>query len=66
MLANFYKWVESNRIVMLGNYLEDNALSWYIENYENYSFNEIECKLIARFGIEILKPIVEFVNLKYD
>jgi hypothetical protein len=66
MLSNFYKWDENNKIVMLGNYLEDDALNWYIENYENCSFSEIEFKLIARFGVETVEPIIEFVNLKYD
>ncbi len=66
MLDKFYKCYESNRIVMLGNYLEDDALNRYIENYENCSFSEIECKLIARFGVETVEPIVEFVGLKYD
>jgi hypothetical protein len=33
MLATFYKWNESQKIVMIGNYLEDDALNWFIGNY---------------------------------
>jgi hypothetical protein len=44
MLATFYKWNESQKIVMIGNYLEDDALNWFIENYENCNFNELETK----------------------
>src|SRR5882724_11409081 len=66
MIANYYKWCESDKLVMLGNYLEDDALNWYIENYDNQGYNELKCKLIARFGLETVEPIIEFVNLRYD
>src|SRR5882757_3040630 len=32
MIAKYYKWKNDTKIVMLGNYLEDDALNWYIEN----------------------------------
>jgi hypothetical protein len=66
MISLFYKWSEYEKIVMLGNHLEDDALNWYIENYDNCSYSELKTKLINRFGLETVEPIVEFVNLKYD
>ena len=65
MLAQFYNWSEKVKIVMLGNYLEDDALNWYIEN-SNDSYVEMKVKLNTRFGIETVEPIVEFVNHRYD
>ena len=65
MLAIHFKWSESDKIVFMGNYLEDDALNWYIENSsDNYS--DLKHKLINRFGVEIIEPIVEFVNIRYD
>ncbi len=66
MIYLFYKWSENEKIVMLGNHLEDHALNWYIENYDNCSYSELKTKLINRFGLETVEPIFEFVNLKYD
>jgi hypothetical protein len=51
---------------MLGNYLEDDALNWYIENKDNSNYNELKEKLINRFSVKTVEPIVEFFNLKYD
>ena len=66
MLAKFYNWSDSQKAIMLGNYLEDDALNWYIENYTEKDFSDMKSKLISRFGLETVEPIVEFVNLKYD
>ena len=65
MLAKYYKWSENSKIVMIGNYLEDDALNWYIEN-SNDSYYELKVKLNNRFGIESVEPIVEFVNIRYN
>ena len=65
MLANYYKWSDKTKIVMLGNYLEDDALNWYIENC-NDNYVELKTKLINRFGLETVEPIIEFVNIRYD
>jgi hypothetical protein len=66
MLFLYYKWSERKKLVMLGNYLEDDALNWFIENSDNCSFDEMKDKLINRFGVTTVEPIVEFFNLKYD
>ena len=42
MLANFYKWSESEKIVMLGNYLEYDAMNWYIENYNDSDYLDLK------------------------
>ena len=66
MLAKFYEWTESDQVVMLGNYLEDDAMNWYIENVNDYNYKPIKIKLMTRFGLETVEPIVDFVNTKYD
>ena len=66
MLSKFYKWSDSQELVMLGNYLEDDALNWYIENYQDKIYSELKDKMNSRFGLETVEPIVEFVNLRYD
>ena len=66
MISNFYKWREPKRVVMLGNYLEDDALNWYIENTDTDNWETVKEKLISRFGVQTVEPIVEFFNLKYD
>ena len=45
MLAVHYKWSDKSKIVMLGNYLEDDALNWYIESYLDDNFAEMKLKL---------------------
>ena len=66
MIAKYYSYTNKDKVVMLGNYLEDDALNWYIENSNDFNFDNLKVKLIARFGIETVEPIVEFFNLKYD
>ena len=66
MIAKYYNFSEKDKVVMLGNYLEDDALNWYIENCNDFKYNSLKSKLIARFGIETVEPIVEFFSLKYD
>ena len=66
MLSKFHKWSQQTQILMLGNYFEDDALNWYIENSSEDSYQGIKSKMIARFGLETVEPIIEFVNLRYD
>ena len=66
MLAVYHKWSDTRKGIMLGNFLEDDALNWYIENYENDNYVELKFKMLSRFGLETVEPIIEFVNLKYD
>jgi len=67
MLSNYYKWSDKTKIVMLGNYLEDDALNWYIENCnDSDNYVSLISKLITRFGLETVEPIVDFVNHRYD
>ena len=65
MIAKHLKWSDNDKLVLLGNYLEDDALNWYIENScDNYS--QVKDRLINRFGVETADPIVEFVTIRYD
>ena len=68
MIANYYKWSNDKKVIMLGNYLEDDSLNWYIENSDNCNYDDLKAKLISRtrIGVQTVEPIVEFFNLKYD
>ena len=67
MIAQFNRWSDKTKIVMLGNYLEDDAMNWYIENcLESDDYVNIKAKIQSRFGLETVEPIIEFVNVKYD
>ncbi len=35
MLCMYYNWSEQKKILMLGNFLEDEALNWYLENTDS-------------------------------
>lgn len=65
-ISEFYTWNERKKIVMLGNFLVDEALSWYTEEKNDCDWQQLEEKLISRFGVSTTYPIVEFVHLKYD
>lgn len=65
MIATHLTWSEKDKIVMLGNYLEDDALNWFIENSSD-NYTDVRTKLINRFGVETIEPIVEFVLIRYD
>lgn len=66
LLCSYLKWSDKKQLIMLGNYFEDDALNWYIENCDSLNWVELKLKLIERFGHETADPIVEFINLKYD
>ena len=67
MFAKFYKWSDETKVIMLGNYWEDDSLNWHVENYQDGdSYESLKCKIIARFGLETTEPIIEFINLRYD
>ena len=66
MLSQFRNWPNKTKVVMLGNFLEDDALNWYIENSIDNNFADIKEKLINRFGLESVEPIIECINHRYD
>lgn len=65
MIAGHQEWSEKDKNVMLGNYLEDDALNWFIENCSD-SYDDVKLKLINRFGVETVDPIIEFISIRYD
>ena len=66
LISNYYKWSNDRKIIMLGNYLEDDALNWYLENCETNDWNELKQNLISRFSLGSADPMTEFVEYKYD
>ena len=51
---------------MLGNFLEDYALNWYLENCDIESWSELKTNLEARFSLGSVDSMTEFVEYKYD
>ena len=66
IISDYYKWNNDKKIIMLGNYLEDDALNWYLENLEINDWNELKENLISRFSLGSADPMIEFVEYKYD
>lgn len=65
ILSDYYKWSERDQVFMIGNFLQDDAFNFYVENYTS-NWSELKSKLINRFGHETVDPIIELINLKYD
>lgn len=66
LIAKLQKWNDSEKIIMLGNFLEDDALNWYLENCDTENWFELKANLEARFSLGTIDPMTDFVNLKYD
>lgn len=64
-LATYKKWDDSTKLLMLSNYLEDDALNWYVENSDGTWYDLRNC-MIKRFGLPTVDPIIDFVTMKYD
>ena len=65
IISNYFNWNEKKKSIMIGNFLIDDALNYYIENYTD-NWTELKSKMISRFGHDSVDPIVEFINIKYD
>ena len=66
LIAKLKKWNQNEKIIMLGNFLEDDALNWYLENCDTENWLELKTNLEARFSLGTIDPMTDFVNLKYD
>lgn len=69
MICKFDNIRDSDKVFILGNYLSDSALDWYINlvnGNDNITFEEIKKGIISRFGFQTINPLVEFVRLNYD
>ena len=65
-IATHHAWNEEKRCLMLGNYLKDDALAWYLDSSDIQSWDALRTKIIQRFGVPTVEPIVDFFYLKYD
>lgn len=64
--AKRYHWTKDDLMDLLGEYLEDEALNFYLnEKDSTSSWNEMKIKLIERFKSYTLEPIIEFTRLKF-
>ena len=67
MISNYFKWNDQDRVMFLGNYLEGDALNWYMDNLDSCpTWGLIKNFFTSRFGAEATEPIIEFIELKYD
>lgn len=63
--AQRYHWSSEEMIDLLGEYLEREALNFYLDSRDNTDWPTLKSKLIIRFGVKSVDPIVEFDRLKY-
>jgi len=69
MLAERKGWSDSDRVFMIGNFLNDEAAEWYITTLrrnEKISFDELKMSFLKRFDIKLVDPLIEFCRLRYD
>lgn len=63
--AQRYHWTKDEMIDLLGEYLEREALNFYLDSRDDTDWPTLKGKLIIRFGVKSVDPIVEFDRLKY-
>lgn len=66
LISNNSKWSNNKKILMLGNFFEDEALNHYLEICDINDWNEIKNNLISRFSLGTCNPMNDFVELRYD
>jgi hypothetical protein len=66
MIANYHQWNDKDKLVLMGDFLEDEALTWYVEKAENLSYLQLKNSMLSRFGVETVDPFLECIHLKYD
>lgn len=64
-LADYMKWDDDAKIIMLSNFLEDDSLNWYVENCDK-SWSDLKVSMNQRFGLPETDPLIECMSLKYD
>ena len=64
-IALYYNWTDAIKVLMLGNYLQDEALNWYAEQ-SNFDWPTLQEDLIQRFGHPTTDPLIQLSRLKYD
>ena len=63
--ATRYNWSANEMLSLLGEYLEKEALNFYLDCLDSSDWNTIKIKLNTRFGVKTTEPIVEFDRLKF-
>ncbi|XP_053206789.1 uncharacterized protein LOC128390995 [Panonychus citri] len=64
--ANRYNWSYDEKIDLLAEYLDKDALNTYISARDSGDWITIKNKLITRFGVRSIRPSVEFCRLKFN
>ena len=63
--AKRYQWPEEDMLDILGEYLSKDALNFYLCEKDTSSWGELKLKLINRFGVQSVEPLLEFIRLKF-
>lgn len=63
--ARRYNWSDEDIVDLLNEYLDGDALNFYLYERDNCDWFTIKSKLINRFGIKAIEPLEECVRLKF-
>jgi len=69
MLAKRKNWSDSDKVFMLGNFLDEQASEWYITPLrmnEDIPYDDLKGLFLKRFHIELSPPLVECADLRYE
>lgn len=60
---------DQQKIIMIGNYLKDEALDWYMsvrKHHDSITFEKLRSLFLNRFALKLVAPVLEFSRHKYD
>ena len=67
LVAEHFTWNDRQKLIYLSNYLEDEALNWYLDSLDNYTcYQEAKEDMINQF-VEVLSNSLGLVmKVKYE
>lgn len=69
ILGKKYDWNNKDKFTNILEFLEDEALNFYLDIRKQSSkrdWKDLKQRMIKRFGVKCVDPIIAFLELKYD
>jgi len=67
LLAEHFEWENRAKLIHLANYLEDEALNWFLTNLTSYlTYEDAKQNLTDQFSERIIYPLGQAMKVKYD
>lgn len=66
IMGRKHGWSNIKKLEIVCEYLEGEAINYYLDVYDNCDWPELKGKMIKRFGVKTHEPITEFLHTKYD